>query len=151
MRLLEAAPARAGALLLALVMAPSALAAQGGAPALYTVDARDTAAHLLRVQARLPARGRDTLALMMPVWSPGYYKLEDYAGRVQSLAAATPAGAPLPVQHPTGNRWLVATGGAPSVVLRYAVIADRQFVTGDWLGGDYAVLNGAPTFLTIAG
>ena len=37
------------------------------APASYTVDLTDTAAHVARVEARLPATG-DTLALMMPVW-----------------------------------------------------------------------------------
>ncbi len=136
---------------LALLLAAVPAAAQEGAPADYTVDARDTAAHLLRVEARLPARGRDTHALMMPVWSPGYYKLEDYAARVRGLSATTPAGEPLPVQQPTANHWLVPTRGGATVTLRYEVVADRQFVTGDWLGADYAVLNGAPTFITIAG
>lgn len=133
------------------VWAPASSIAQQTQPALYTVDATDTAAHVLRVEARLPTAGRDTLALMMPVWSPGYYKLEDYAARVRALAAATPGGAPLPLQHPTGNRWQVVTQGAPTVLLRYEVVADGRSVTSDWLGGDFAVINGAPTFITSLG
>jgi predicted metalloprotease with PDZ domain len=87
---------------------------------------------------------------MMPIWSPGYYKVENYADQVLDFSAGTPSGTTLAVEHVARNRWRIATDGATEVVLHYRVTADRQFVTADWVGDSLIVLNGAPTFVTIA-
>ena len=44
---------------------------------------------------------------MMPIWSPGFYRVEDYASRVQSLSARTSDGKTLAVEQPQKNRWRV--------------------------------------------
>ena len=116
----------------------------------YTVDFPDPANHTAVVTARVPTEGRASLELMMPIWSPGYYKVENYADRVRDLAASAPSGAMLDVTHDARNRWRIATGGASAVVVRYRVTATVQFVTADWVGDSLIVLNGAPTFVTIA-
>ena len=46
---------------------------------------------------------------MMPIWTPGYYVVEDYAGRVRDLTVKAADGAVLSVSKPTGNRWTVET------------------------------------------
>ena len=116
----------------------------------YDVQFPTPSSHVARVVARIPAAGRSSVELMMPIWSPGYYKVENYADQVRDLTAASPDGAPLHVEHPRPNRWRVATGGAVAVVVTYRVTADRQFVTADWVGDSLIVLNGAPTFVTLA-
>ena len=116
----------------------------------YSVAFPDPAQHSAVVTARLPAVHRTTLDLMMPIWSPGYYKVENYADRVHDLSAHAPSGAALEVASVGRNRWRISTNGAPVVVVRYRVDADRQFVTADWVGDSLIVLNGAPTFVTIA-
>ena len=122
-----------------------------GQDAKYTVEFPDLSAHAARITAHMPTGGHPTLELMMPIWSPGYYKVENYADRVHDVAARTPSGEPLEVEHVMRNRWRIATGGLREVVVQYRVLADQQFVTADWVGDSLIVLNGAPTFMTIAG
>ena len=86
----------------------------------------------------------------MPIWSPGYYRVEDYAARVQELKARTPDGMELVAEKTEKNRWRIRTGGAPSVALSYRVLCTQRSVTANWVDANYAVLNGAPTFVTLA-
>src|SRR5512138_1782632 len=122
----------------------------GRAAVQYTVAFPTLSAHTAAVTARIPTTGRASLELMMPIWSPGYYKVENYADRVHDLSARTPSGAALVVEHAARNRWRIATRGATEIVVQYTVVADQQFVTADWVGDSLIVLNGAPTFATIA-
>lgn len=42
---------------------------------------------MVEVLATVPTSGRRSIDLMMPVWSPGYYRVEDYAANVRELKA----------------------------------------------------------------
>lgn len=143
--------------LVALQLAPvgaRSVRAQGvGAadPIVYTLRVPDPTSQVLRVEASVPTDGRAEVELMMPIWSPGYYRVEDYAAKILSMEARTPAGEALDVEQTRSNRWRVRTGGAPRVVLEYDLLADRSFVTTSWVTPGLAVLNGAATFVTLAG
>ncbi len=141
--------ARRGALpfLLAWLVA-AASTAQTLDPIVYTVSAPAPATHIAEVEAVVPTGGKTSIDLMMPVWSPGFYRVENYASNVHDVAAHAPDGEGLAVAQPRPNRWRVRTGGRSSIVLTYAVTCDRAFVTANWVGEDLAVLNGAPTFIT---
>jgi predicted metalloprotease with PDZ domain len=132
-----------------LALAVRSAVAQTLPPVSYTVRMIAPETHVATVEARIPTDGRGSVELMMPVWSPGYYVQENYATRVLDLGARTPDGKDLPVDQPQPNRWHVQSNGAPLVVLTYHLQCDRRSVTGDWVGPDYAVLNGAPTFITL--
>ncbi|HKO16413.1 MAG TPA: hypothetical protein VJU87_09240 [Gemmatimonadaceae bacterium] len=127
-----------------------ATSSQHAPPAISYEVAFAPSTHIADVTARIPADGRSSVELMMPIWSPGYYKVENYADQVHDLTARTPAGAALDVTHDARNRWRIVTGGAPNIVVQYRVTAERQFVTADWVGDSLIVLNGAPTFVTLA-
>jgi predicted metalloprotease with PDZ domain len=119
-------------------------------PLSYTLTVSQPATHLVRVELTVPAGDRDMVELMMPVWSPGFYRVEDYAGKVLDLSARAPDGTPLVVEHPRPNRWTVRSGGRPSVRVSYQVACEQRSVTTNWVGDSLAVLNGAPTFVTLA-
>jgi predicted metalloprotease with PDZ domain len=119
------------------------------APVVYTMRFPPTPeSHSANVEVRIPTKGADTVELMLPVWSPGYYRVEDYAANIVDLRAESPTHAALAVSKPQENHWLVAAGGSPSIVVSYAIRCDRQFVTGCWVGSDYSVINGPSTFVT---
>jgi predicted metalloprotease with PDZ domain len=86
---------------------------------------------------------------MMPIWSPGFYRVENYATRIQDISAKTATGAPLAIEHPQGNRWHVETRGAASVVISYRLLCNERSVTTNFVGEDYAVLTGGATFITL--
>jgi predicted metalloprotease with PDZ domain len=138
------------ALLLALVALASPLGAQRLAPIVYTISAPAPSTHEAVIDARIPTERRAFIDLRMPVWSPGYYRVEDYAGKVKDLTAHARDGANLAVEHPAPNRWRVATGGAPEVVISYRLLCPTRFVTGNWVGDDMGVFNGSATYITLA-
>jgi len=117
-------------------------------PILYTVRVIPES-QTAEVRATIPTGKRASIDLMMPVWSPGFYRVEDYASRVRDLTARTPDGKSLVVEQPRKNRWLVRTAGAATVVVTYQVACAQRSVTTNWVSPQLVVLNGAPTFVTL--
>ena len=115
----------------------------------YTVRIPEPSMQYADIEARVPTDRRASIELMMPIWSPGYYRIEDYAANVEDLRARTTDGVSLAVDKTAKNRWRIETRGAPTVVLSYRVRCAQRSVTTNWIGPDYAVLNGAPTFITL--
>ena len=135
---------------LLLLMAVAARPARGAdAPIAYTVRF-DTTSQRAQIDATFPCRPGTGLELMMPIWSPGFYRVENYATRVRDLSARAGDGASLRVDQPRANRWRIDTCPASGLTVTYAVAATERSVTTNFVGADYAVLNGAPTFITIA-
>ena len=129
-----------------------AAAAQSPEPIAYTLHVSAPETHMLDVQARIPTGGRDSVVLMMPIWSPGFYRVEDYAGKIQTIAATDGGGGTHPLRRwpAPGNRWTVTTGGASFVTVTYRLLADGHSVTTDWVGPGLGVVNGPATFITLA-
>ncbi len=118
-------------------------------PIVYTVTISKPDSHAAEIEAVFPTSGRPSIDLMMAVWSPGFYRVEDYARRVENLSAQAPDGAELKVEHPEKNRWRVETGGEQKVRVKYRLICDRSSVTNDYVGEALGVFNGAATFITL--
>ena len=142
-------------LLVAFVMhSPLAASAQtpsesGVAPIRYTVSFPEPQTHYVEVSAEVPTDGRSEVDLMMAVWTPGSYLVREYARHVEAVTASGAAGGALDVAKSDKNRWRVATDGAPSVEVRYRVYAREMSVRTNWVEADFAMLNGAPTFMTL--
>jgi predicted metalloprotease with PDZ domain len=134
-----------------LAMGSSAgVGAQAPEPIVYTVKFPSPEKHLAEIEAVVPTARQPSIQMMMPVWSPGFYRVQDYAKQVENLSARTPDGATLAVEHPQKNRWRIQTGGAAKVVLSYRLTCKQVSVTTNYVGNDLAVLNGAATFITLA-
>ena len=125
-------------------------AAQELEPITYTVRVPAPDTHEILVQATVPASGHQSLDLMMPTWSPGYYRVEDYAANVRDVRAETPGGQPLVVEKGNANHWRVGTGGERFVKLSYRVFCNQRTVTTNCVDADRGVFSNAPTFITLA-
>jgi predicted metalloprotease with PDZ domain len=86
---------------------------------------------------------------MMAVWTPGSYLIREYERHVEALTAANPSRAPLAVEKTRKNRWRVTTNGARTVWVRYRVYAHEMTVRTNWVDEELAMINGAPTFITL--
>jgi len=137
------------AVALSVSMASGAAAAQKLDAIVYTVGVADPETHYLEVKATVPTARRPSIELMMPIWSPGYYRVEDYAGRVSDFAARTRDGAALQFEKSRSNRWRIQTNGQPVILLSYRVFCNQRSVTTNYVGSDMGVINGAPTFITL--
>jgi predicted metalloprotease with PDZ domain len=117
-------------------------------PVAYTIRIPAPATHVAEIDVTVPTDGQASVEMMMPIWSPGFYRVEDYAGRVKAIAARTSDGAPLDIERSRPNRWRVSTGGAPRIVISYQLACEDRSVTTNWVGDDFAVFNGPATFMT---
>ena len=105
----------------------------------------------LEVSAAVPTERRPEVELMMAVWTPGSYLIREYERNVESVTATGQGGRAIPIEKSDKNRWRVTTGGAPSVTVKYRVYAREMSVRTNWVEADFAMINGAPTFMTLVG
>src|SRR5689334_23751060 len=66
-------------------------------PIVYTIRFPDPASKSFTVDMTVPTSQRPSIDLMMAIWSPGFYGLQNYADRVTSFSAKAPDGSPLDV------------------------------------------------------
>jgi predicted metalloprotease with PDZ domain len=85
----------------------------------------------------------------MAVWTPGSYLLREFSRHVEAVTAESGELARV-VEKIAKNRWRVATGGAPVVAVRYRVYGREMSVRTNVIESDFALVNGAATFLTLA-
>lgn len=117
----------------------------------YTLRFPDLGAQVAEIQMEIPTEGLSSVELMMPVWSPGFYRVQDYAAKVQEVRAETPDGDTLEVIRTQPNRWEVETGGSSQIVVTYRLHCPDSFVTTNWVSPDLLVLNGGATYMTLVG
>lgn len=116
----------------------------------YTLRFPEALHHYVEVEADLPTDGRDSIEVFMPVWTPGSYLVREYARNIDRIDATTADGASLVINKTLKNRWTIATAGHDRVRVTYRVYGWEASVRTNFIEGDFAILNGAPTFLTVA-
>ena len=119
-------------------------------PITYTLRFPAPATHYVEVEALVPTEGRDHLELMLAAWTPGSYLDASYARHLECVQAQSPDGAPRRVEKTRKNRWRLECAGALALVVRYRVYGREMTVRTNFICNEFALLNGAPTFLTVA-
>jgi predicted metalloprotease with PDZ domain len=138
-------------LALSILLAGAAVAAaQPAEPIRYTVSFPAPQTHYVDVEASLPTASQPAIDVMMAVWTPGSYLVREYSRNVEGVTARGPGGGALPVIKTVKNRWRVTTGGAPRVTVSYRVYSREMTVRNNWVDADFAMLNGAATYVTLA-
>lgn len=134
-------------LLLASLTMPNSSSAQD--PIVYTLRFPSPQSHYVEVEALVPTDGKPAVELFMATWTPGSYLIREYARHVESVTATSPDGKVLPISKTRKNRWKIEANGADRVVVSYRVYCREMGVQSNWIDASYAMLNGAPTFLTL--
>lgn len=117
-------------------------------PLHYTLQFPAPHTHYVEVAVMVPTGGQATVDLRMAAWTPGSYLVREYARHIEAVEAQA-AGQPLGVSKISKNRWRVASAGADPVRVTYRVYCREMSVRTNWVEADFALLNGAPTFLTL--
>ena len=134
----------------ALLMTDASAFAQTAEPIRYTLSFPAPETHYAEVTATVPTGRQPVAELMMAVWTPGSYMVREYSRNVETVTAAGPDGRALAVEKSEKNRWRVTTGGAPAVTVKYRVYGREMSVRTNWIEAGFALINGAPTFMTLA-
>jgi predicted metalloprotease with PDZ domain len=140
---------RAGLLVIVIVLAAAATAAaQTRAPIRYTLRFPAPQTNYVEVEAIVPTEGRPSVEMFMAVWTPGSYLIREYERNVEALTAAA-GGRALAVEKPVKNRWRITTAGEREITVTYRVFSHEMTVRTNWVDADFAMINGAPTFITL--
>src|SRR5215813_335386 len=104
----------------------------------------------LDIDVQIPTEGRDSIFLMMPIWSPGMYALQSYGDRVTAISAKAPDGTSLDVSRVSPSRWLLKTNRRPTVTVSYTVAAARGTNLSTGVTDTSLVIIGPATYITLA-
>jgi len=115
----------------------------------YVVRFPEPRSHYAEIEAVFPATG--DVEVFLPVWTPGSYMVREYSRHLEELAARDETGRELKVEKTRKNRWRVSAGAAQRITVSYRVYCREMSVRTNWVEQSFALLNGAPTFLGIAG
>jgi predicted metalloprotease with PDZ domain len=130
-------------------MAENHQAARFHPPVRYRVAFPAPETHYLAVEAWLPVEGRRDVEVFLPVWIPGSYLIREYSRNIEAISVSDAVGKPLVFAKSSKNRWRVETGGAPEIRFSYQVYCREMSVRTNWVEAQFALINGAPTFVTL--
>ncbi|MBX7185857.1 MAG: hypothetical protein K1Y01_12000 [Vicinamibacteria bacterium] len=138
-----------GAIAFAVSLGLASAPAQAAEPIVYTVTVADPRSHYAEVRAAYPTKGRDVIDLMMPVWSPGFYRVENHASLVEDLyARSSDDGQGLVVERTRLNRWRIHSRGARRVEVTYRLLCEGRSVTTNTVSENLLILNPAAALIT---
>jgi predicted metalloprotease with PDZ domain len=128
-----------------------ARAAQTEGAMAFTVSMPQASSHRFHVALRCTGVSGATQDFKMPVWTPGFYRVLDYAKYVRDFRAEDETGRALPWEKTAKNTWRVAAGNAAAVVLNYDVEASAAFVARNYIDEQRAFIAPAGLFVYLAG
>ncbi len=111
----------------------------------YLVRVEDPMVKLYHVEAAIPGQG-DTTLVSLPAWTPGHYKIEDYARHVRYFDA-TDAGRPLRWDKVDKDTWRIFSAGASEVTISFDYPADTVALDMSLLRDDFGFFNGTNLFV----
>lgn len=115
----------------------------------YKLDFSSAPTHHVWVDAEFNTEGKESLEVYMPVWTPGSYLVREYSRNIETISAKDQAGKPLSIVKTRKNRWTVETHQqTEKVTVRYRLYCRELSVRTNWVDEGFAIINGAPTFLT---
>jgi len=89
----------------------------------YTVSLRNPTSHLFDVEISIKGIRETSVSVSMPAWSPGIYRIENYARNVQAFQASNSRNQPLQWQQTDKQTWRIAKQQADDVEVRYQVFS----------------------------
>ena len=130
-------------------LAPVPLMGQGVDPVRYTVSFPAPHTHYVEVEATVPTGGRPQIEVMMPVWTPGSYLVREFARNVEAVTAAAPDRRALAGREDAQEPMARRDRRAPSITAPLPGLRREMAVRTNWVDVAFALLNGAPTFITL--
>jgi predicted metalloprotease with PDZ domain len=87
----------------------------------YTVTIANPTSHLYDVQIQVNGIRESSVSVSMPAWSPGMYRIENYARNVQDFRATNTRDQSLKWEKTDKQTWRVAKPNGDDVEIRYQV------------------------------
>jgi predicted metalloprotease with PDZ domain len=129
------------------VIAPAAAAQEKKLAIDYTVTVADIPAQLFHVTTDVSNINQPALELSLPVWTPGWYTIENYAKNVLRLRITEPSGRQLQPTLVRKQTWRVETKGIARIKVEFDYLATSLALNQARIAPDYAFFTGTQLFL----
>jgi predicted metalloprotease with PDZ domain len=117
----------------------------------YTVSCENPHHHYIDIEFTVEGVSSDELAVQLPAWRPGRYELGNFAKNVQKWAAFDEGGKQLEARKTSKDKWIVQSGGAKTVTIRYNYFANELNAGSTYLDPSQLYINPVNCFLFIPG
>lgn len=125
---------------------PAAQAQATGAVVHHQLSFPELRQQYIQVTAEFPADGEQTL-LILPSWTPGAYRIRDYAADIDQLRATNGQGRRLTARKVAKDAWRVDTGGLQQFSVTYRVHAAELNPATSYASAEFVLINGPSVFL----
>lgn len=116
----------------------------------YVLSIDETSFEFFKIKIVVENTTHDRLIFHMPRWSPGAYRIRNYADYVTSIAASDKNGRRLNIQKVGEDSWQVVVGGK-HLVLEYQVEPAYETWSQVALDSNYALVEGPDVFMYAEG
>ncbi len=116
----------------------------------YTVSMDDPSSQVFNVKLEYSGIHKDSIDLKLPVWTPGYYQILDYAQHLENFNP-TEGDTKLKWKKISKNAWRVYTSPNSNFTLTYDIKAATPFVAKNYLDTTRAYISPAGMFMHVNG
>jgi len=102
--------------------------------------------HFYQVEMVFPGRNRENREIKMAAWTPGSYKIRDFARNVEGFQAFDAEDKPLPWHKTDKSTWVVQVPKETPFKINYRVFAYEFSVRTSYLDSFYGFINPASVF-----
>ncbi|HLX61851.1 MAG TPA: hypothetical protein VKX17_11260, partial [Planctomycetota bacterium] len=131
-----------------------ALAARGADDAFrvdYTVEVASVPDAQFHVTAEVKNIHQDSLDLSLPVWTPGWYVIENYARNISYFSISGPDGKRLNHERTRKQTWRVETKGFTALTIQFDYSATKLALNQAKIARNFSYFTGTELFLMAEG
>jgi predicted metalloprotease with PDZ domain len=133
--------------LLSVLIVPAAMAQDRGLAIEYTVKVADIPGQLFHVTTDIRNINQPSLDLSLPVWSPGWYVIENYGKNVARFRVSEPSGRELRPEQVRKQTWRIDTKRISRVTVEFDYLANVLSANQARIAPDYAFFTGTQLYL----
>jgi len=117
----------------------------------FNVSMEQAGNHYFHVELTCSDQKADLIDFKMPVWTPGYYKIQNLSKNVVNFKASNAEGLPLSYTKTLTNTWRVNSKKEKTVTISYDVYANELAVVESNLDASKAFISPTGIFMFPAG
>lgn len=116
-------------------------------PIQFEISIKNPADKTFFIDMKYQGNRNDTLELIMPSWTTGYYQFLHFGKQVHDVTAINEKGMVLITKQSDQNKWKIAINKSKTIYIRYQVNSTVPFVATNFIDQEHAFLSPAGLFM----
>lgn len=115
----------------------------------YTVKVASVEQQLFHITTEVKNLSQDQLEVSLPVWTPGWYTIENYGRNILRFQITNSKNDPVAYQRTRKQSWEIATKGISSIKIDFDYHANILALNQAKISSDFAFFTGTQLFLQV--